>query len=129
MLILRRLKFASGRCNNCAKCCCVSLSCFFAHSHFCSYAHRALRGVDVAAASLKAKLCYLGLSLIDNTQPQLPVAVSSPSSLSSKTTIADPASAFAPVSINDVAFELKTTGLLPSVKKYRLKLSFLVGKL
>ena len=44
----------------------------------------ALSDFDVVAASLKNKLYNLGLILIDNTQSQFPVAVSSPSSLSSK---------------------------------------------
>jgi hypothetical protein len=47
----------------------------------------ALSGVDVVAAGLKTKRFNLGLSLKDNTQSQFPVAVSSLSSLSSKTTI------------------------------------------
>ena len=44
-----------------------------------------LGGVDFAAAGLKTKQYNLILSLIDNTQSKFPVAVSSPSSLSSKT--------------------------------------------
>ena len=44
----------------------------------------ALSGVDFASVGLKAKLYNLDLSLIDNTHSQFPVAVSSPSSLSSK---------------------------------------------
>jgi hypothetical protein len=67
----------------------------------------ALSGADVVAADLKAKLYNLDLSLIDNTQPQFPVAVSSLSSLSSKTLIVDPSSAVAPVSVNEAAFQLK----------------------
>ena len=43
-----------------------------------------LSGFDVGAAGLKIKLYNLGLSLIDNTHSQFPVAVSSLSSLSSK---------------------------------------------
>jgi hypothetical protein len=67
--------------------------------------------------SVKNKLYNLGLSLIDNTQPQFPVAVSSPSSLSSKAPIADPPSTVSSVTVNEVAFELKTTGPLPSVEE------------
>jgi hypothetical protein len=44
----------------------------------------ALSDFDVVAASLKAKLYNFGSSLIDNTQPQLSVAVSSLSLLPSK---------------------------------------------
>jgi hypothetical protein len=40
--------------------------------------------------SIKNKLYNLGLSLIDNTQSQFPLAVSSPSSLSSKAPITNP---------------------------------------
>ena len=54
---------------------------------------KALGGADVKATGLKAKLNNLGLSLIDNTQSQFPIAVSSPSSLSSKAPIANPAPA------------------------------------
>ena len=53
----------------------------------------ALSGVDVAAAGLKTKQYNLILSLIDNTHSQFPIAVSSPSSLSSKALITDPAPA------------------------------------
>ena len=49
-----------------------------------------LSAVDVAGTGLKAKLLNLGLSLIDNTQSQFPVAVSSLSSLSSKAPITNP---------------------------------------
>jgi hypothetical protein len=50
---------------------------------FCTCPTSALGGVTFPAAILKTKLNNLGLLLIDNTQPQFPVAVSSPSSLSS----------------------------------------------
>ena len=43
--------------------------------------------------SVKNKLYNLGLSLKDNTQPQIPIAVSSLSSLSSKAPIINPAPA------------------------------------
>ena len=48
----------------------------------------------------------LGLSLKDNAHSQLPIAVSSVSS-SSKAPIVNPAPAVDPVSINEVALELK----------------------
>jgi hypothetical protein len=49
----------------------------------------------------------LGLSLKDNAHSQFPVAVSSVSSLPSKAPITNPAPAVDPVSINEVALELK----------------------
>jgi hypothetical protein len=67
--------------------------------------------------SIKNKLYNLGLSLIDNTHSQFPVAVSSPSSLSSKAPIANIALVVAPVSVNEVAFELKTNGHCRVLKK------------
>ena len=67
--------------------------------------------------SVKNKLYNLGLSLKDNTQSQIQVTVSSPSSLSSKTPSADPVPSAAPVSVNEVTLEMKATGPLPSVEE------------
>jgi hypothetical protein len=67
--------------------------------------------------SAKNKLYNLGLSLKDNTHSQFPVAVSSLSSLSSKAPITNPTSPADAVCIDEVAFELKTTGPLPSVEE------------
>jgi hypothetical protein len=54
---------------------------------------KALSSADVVGAGLKAKLNDYGLFLIDNTQSEFPVAVSSLSSLSSKAPITNPARA------------------------------------
>jgi hypothetical protein len=59
---------------------------------FLHCAYLCLNGADALAAGVK----ILGLLLIDNTQSQFPVALSSPSSLSSKAPIID----HAPVNIN-----------------------------
>jgi hypothetical protein len=67
--------------------------------------------------SVKNKLYNLGLSLKDNTQSQIPIAVSSSPSLSSKAPIATPTSPANAVCKDEVAIELKTTGPLPSVEK------------
>jgi hypothetical protein len=67
--------------------------------------------------SVKNKLYNLGLSLKDNPQLQIPITVSSPSSLSSKAPIANPVPDAAPVSVNEVALEMKATGPLPSVEE------------
>ena len=67
--------------------------------------------------SVKNKLYNLGLFLKDNTQPQIPVAVSSSPSLSSKTPIANPTSPADALSATEAALELKTTGPLPSVEE------------
>jgi len=66
--------------------------------------------------SVKNKLYNLGLSLKDNTQSQIPVAVSSSPSSSSKTPIANPTSTDV-VSATEASIELKTTGPLPSVEE------------
>jgi hypothetical protein len=91
-----------------------------ASSHAPFFAHApvsALSGFDVGAAGLKIKLHNLGLSLIDNTHSQFPVAVSSLSSLSSKAPITDQAPVAYPFNVNEVPLELKATELLPSVEK------------
>ena len=67
--------------------------------------------------SVKNKLYNLGLSLKDNPQLQIPITVSSPSSLSSKVPIPDPVPCAAPVSENEVALEMKAIGPLPSVEE------------
>jgi hypothetical protein len=67
--------------------------------------------------SAKNKLYNLGLSLKDNTQSQIPVAVSSSPSLSSKAPIANLASSADVVSATEASLELKTTGPLPSVEE------------
>ena len=77
-------------------------------------------------ASIKNKFYNLGLVLKDNTQPKFPIAVSSLSSLSSKTPIINPASTADAVCIDEVSSELKTTGPLPSVEE---KLRVLDGAL
>jgi len=59
----------------------------------------------------------LGLSSIDNTQSQFPVAVSSLSSLSSKAPITNPSLACRSFNGNEVPLELKVNGLLSSVKE------------
>ena len=68
-------------------------------------------------SSVKNKIYNLGLSLIDNTQSEFPVAVSSLSSLSSKAQTANSPPSADAVCIDEVAFELKTTGPLPSVEE------------
>jgi hypothetical protein len=66
--------------------------------------------------AVKNKLYNLGLSLKDDTQSQILIGVSSPSSSSkAPTIIAGPA--VDPVSVNEVALELKSTGPLPSVEE------------
>lgn len=70
------------------------------------------------AAGLKAKLFSEELSLKDNTQSQIPVAVSSVSS-SSKAPRTKPAPTVDPVRANDVSLEMKTTELMPSVEEKR----------
>ena len=67
--------------------------------------------------SIKNKLYNLGLSLKDNTQPQIPIVVSSPSPLSSKATIANPTPAVMPLNINEGALELRAIGPLPSIEE------------
>lgn len=66
--------------------------------------------------SVKNKLYNLGLSLKDNAHLQIPEAVSSPSSLSSKPLIIHEATAVDPVN-DEVALELKASGPLPSVEE------------
>ena len=68
-------------------------------------------------ASVKNKLYNLGLSLKDNTQPQIPLAVSSSPSSSSKSPIAYPTSPTDVVSPTEASLELKRTGPLPSVEE------------
>jgi hypothetical protein len=77
----------------------------------------ALVGADIVAAGLKSKPFNLDLYLKDNTQMQFPVVVSSPSSLSSKAPNADPVPGAGPVSVNEVALELKATGYCPLLRK------------
>jgi len=67
--------------------------------------------------SVKNKLYNLGLSLKDNTQSQIPVAVSSSPSLSSKAPITNPSSPTDVVSATEASLELKKTGPLPSVEE------------
>ena len=67
--------------------------------------------------SVKNKLYNLGLSLKDNARSQLPFAVSSLSSLSSDAPIINPAPAIDPVTVNEVALDLKANGPLPSVEE------------
>lgn len=67
--------------------------------------------------SVKNKTYNLGLSLKDNTQPQIAVAVSSSPSSSSKTPIAYPTSPTDVVSAAEASLELKRTGPLPSVEE------------
>lgn len=66
--------------------------------------------------SVKNKLYNLGLSLKHNTQSQFPVAASSPPSLSSRVPIVNSAPVADPVTVNEIALELKVTGPLPSVE-------------
>jgi len=73
--------------------------------------------IGKSRVSIKNKLYNMDLSLKDNTQSQIPVTVSSPSSLSSKAPSADPVPSAAPVSVNEVTLELKATGPLPSVEE------------
>jgi hypothetical protein len=68
-------------------------------------------------ASVKNKLYNLGLSLKDNTQLQIPLAVSSSPSSSSKAPIAYPTSPTDVVSAVEACLELKRTGPLPSVEE------------
>jgi hypothetical protein len=67
--------------------------------------------------SIKNKLYNLGLTLKDNTQPEIPVVVSSLSSSSSKTAISNPAPTVGAVYVDDVASELKMNRPLPSVQE------------
>ena len=67
--------------------------------------------------SVKCKLYNLGLSLKDTAQAEIPVIVSSVSSVSSKAPIINSAPAVDPVIVNEVALELKATGPLPSVEE------------
>ena len=68
-------------------------------------------------SSVKNKLYNLGLSLKDNTQPQISEVSSSLSSSSSKTVISNPAPAVDTVIVDDVASELKINRPLPSVQE------------
>jgi hypothetical protein len=67
--------------------------------------------------AVKNKLYNLGLSLINNTQSQIPIAVSSSPSSSSTTPTNNAAPAVDSVGINEVTLELKATGPLPSVEE------------
>jgi hypothetical protein len=67
--------------------------------------------------SVKNKLYNLGLSLKDNTQPQIPIAVSSSPSLSTKAPISNPTSPTDVVSAAEACLELKTAGPLPIVEE------------
>jgi hypothetical protein len=78
--------------------------------------------------SVKNKLYNLGLFLKDNTQSQIPVVASSSPSLSSRPPIANPTPPADAVCIDKAAFEVKTTGPLPSVEeKLRVLDAALVG--
>jgi hypothetical protein len=67
---------------------------------------------------MKAKLYNLGLSLKDNTQPQISEVLSSSPSLSSKAPIIfNPAHPIGIETVIEVAPELKTTRPLPSVEE------------
>ena len=68
-------------------------------------------------SSVKNKLYNLGLSLKDNTQPQISEVLSSSPSLSSKAPIINPALPIGIETVNEVAPELKTTRPLPSVEE------------
>jgi hypothetical protein len=67
--------------------------------------------------SIKNKLYNLGLTLKDNTQPQMALVVSSSPSPSTKLSIAAPSLPADVSTITESSLELKSTGPLPSVEQ------------